>query len=133
YGWKSWGHSYRYHYLVSAYTDNVKIYLDSKDHLFTELSWDDQPAEIDGTKALHKQSDWCYLRTDSKKFSLIFETAYGDEVLPNSDAHYRQEITLKPPVFNREMAKKVLRKREDGILAIPDGFVCPPRSKRLNG
>ncbi|MCD7749367.1 MAG: leucine-rich repeat domain-containing protein [Oscillospiraceae bacterium] len=42
--------------------------------------------------------------------------------IQKNNAHSGQEITVKPPVFTREMAKKVLAERRDGVLAIPDEF-----------
>ncbi|MCD8147945.1 MAG: leucine-rich repeat domain-containing protein [Clostridiales bacterium] len=111
-------HSYPYRVDLRVRTRlDTQICLASKDNLV---------AEIDGGLDPDEGVNRCYLRGDTSKFSLILKTAYREEEIPidvqNNDDRYRQEITVKPPAFTREMAKKVLKEGEYGVLAIPDGF-----------
>lgn len=98
-------------------------------HLTAQLflnSQDKWLAEIDGTANYEEKIDWCCVRTNTEKFSLLISTTYGDTVIPmdikNNNNRSRQVIDIKPPVFSKEMAKSVLDSKRDRILVVPDGI-----------
>ena len=95
----------------------VQVYLNSKDNWI---------AEIDGTVGHDKIIDWCCIRSNREKFTLVIESVYGEKSfnidIQNNDIKYRQVLDVKPPVFSRELAQEVLESRGDRILAIPEGI-----------
>lgn len=99
-------------------TDNVvHIYANSQEKWI---------AKIDGTLGYDERIDWCYLRASTKQIKLIFETSLGNKEvmidIGDNNPQYRQVIDIEPPVFSRDMAKRILGARGDRVLVIPEGI-----------
>lgn len=115
------------HKYFSSYKYRIDILV--RTHLVTQLylnSKENWLAEINGTDSSDKIIDWCSVRTNTKQFSLLVSTRYGDTVIhmdvQNNNLLSRQVIDVEPPVFSRNLSKKVLETRGDKVLAIPDGI-----------
>lgn len=95
----------------------VQVYINSKDNWI---------AEIDGSAGFEERIDWCYVRSNRERNTLIVKSVYSDLTfdidIKNNNPYYRQMIDVNPPVFSRELSKEVLVARGDRILVIPEGI-----------
>lgn len=95
----------------------VQVYINSKDNWI---------AEIDGSAGFEERIDWCYVRSNRERNTLIVKSIYGDLTfdidIKNNNPYYRQIIDVNPPVFSRELSKEVLEASGDRILVIPEGI-----------